>query len=182
MFTCRISDHAELRPLEKRLAPELFALVDANRAYLRRWMPWLDGVKDVEAIEKFIQTTLDQHARNNGIQAGVWLDGKLAGVMGHHGVDWVSRRTSMGYWLAESAQGRGVMTEACRALIEHSFGEMGLNRVEIRCATANAKSRAIPQRLGFQLEGVSRQAEWLYDHFVDHEIWGLLAERWNPRK
>src|SRR3712207_8983550 len=51
-----------------------------------------------------------------------------------------------------------------------SFLELGLNRVSIACATENKKSCAIPERLGFRREGVQRQAEWLYDHFVDHVI------------
>lgn len=34
-------------------------------------------------------------------------------------------------------------------------------------------------RLGFKLEGKLRQAEWLYDHYVDQVIYGLLAEEWS---
>src|SRR3712207_6857835 len=48
------------------------------------------------------------------------------------------------------------------------------NRVSIACATENKKSCAIPERLGFRREGVQRQAEWLYDHFVDHVIYAAL--------
>jgi ribosomal-protein-serine acetyltransferase len=93
-------------------------------------------------------------------------------------MDWPNRSTAIGYWLAEPLQGRGIMTAACRAMVANAFGDLGLNRVEIRCATTNARSRVIPMRLGFGLEGVCRQVEWLYDHFVDHEIWAMLAEHW----
>lgn len=51
------------------------------------------------------------------------------------------------------------MTSACRVFIDHALLEMELNRVEIRCATGNISSRAIPERLGFVLEGVIREAE-----------------------
>ena len=50
--------------------------------------------------------------------------------------------------------------------------------MEIRCALDNAPSRAIPERLSFRLEGQLRQAEWIYDRFVDHAIYGLLAEEY----
>lgn len=58
------------------------------------------------------------------------------------------------------------------------FREYGVNRIEIRAAVGNGKSRSIPERLGFQQEGICRQAEWLSDHFVDHVVYGMLAEDW----
>ncbi|MEN1761147.1 GNAT family protein [Anoxynatronum sibiricum] len=57
-----------------------------------------------------------------------------------------------------------------------------LNRVEIRCATGNHKSRAIPQQLRFVAEGVLREAEWLYDHYVDHVVYAMLASEWKSEK
>jgi RimJ/RimL family protein N-acetyltransferase len=69
-----------------------------------------------------------------------------------------------------------IMTKACEAFIEYGFNGLNLNRIEIRVAEGNMKSRAIPERLGFTEEGKIRQAEWLYDHYVDHIIYGLLAE------
>ena len=96
------------------------------------------------------------------------------GVVGYHGIDWASRSTTLGYWLGEEFQGQGLMTEACGATVEHAFGELGLNRVGTVCATDNHRSRAIPERSGFRREGVQRQAEWLYDHFVDHVMYARL--------
>jgi ribosomal-protein-serine acetyltransferase len=66
-------------------------------------------------------------------------------------------------------------------LVEHAFGELDLNRVVISCATENKKSCAIPERLGFRQEGIQRQAEWLYDRFVDHAVYATLASAWRKR-
>jgi ribosomal-protein-serine acetyltransferase len=62
--------------------------------------------------------------------------------------------------------------------VDYAFSGLKLNRVEIACATENKKSQAIPKRLGFTEEGIARQAEWLYDHYVDHIVYGLLASDW----
>jgi ribosomal-protein-serine acetyltransferase len=72
------------------------------------------------------------------------------------------------------------MTNACRAVVTAAFENYPLHRIEIRCATGNHKSCAIPKRLGFTYEGRLRQAEWLYDHFVDLEVFSILAPEW-PR-
>ena len=66
------------------------------------------------------------------------------------------------------------MTRSCREMIAHAFSALGLHRVVIRCATENHRSRAIPERLGFKLEGIERQSQWLYDHFVDLAAYALL--------
>ena len=70
------------------------------------------------------------------------------------------------------------MTTACRAYVDHAFTRLDVHRVEIRCAVENRRSRAIPERLGFRLEGTLRDAEWLYDHFVDSVVYGMLADEW----
>ena len=73
------------------------------------------------------------------------------------------------------------MTRVARALTDYAMNELKLNKVEIRCASGNLKSRSIPERLGFVQEGTIRQAEWLYDHYVDHIVYGVLAEEWNKK-
>ncbi len=92
----------------------------------------------------------------------------------HLNVDWANRSTALSYWLDEAHQGKGIMTACCRAFVSHAFTTWKMNRITIQCATKNTRSRAIPERLGFKLEGIIREAEWLYDHYVDHMLYGLL--------
>jgi ribosomal-protein-serine acetyltransferase len=135
----------------------------------------------VDDTSAFIQVTRGQLAENRGFQTVIRFRGALVGAVGHHGINWGNRSTSIGYWLSRGAEGRGIMTQACRAYVGHAFDVLNLHRVEIRCAVENTKSRAIPERLGFRHEGTVRQAEWLYDHFVDHVIYGVLASEWTHR-
>lgn len=178
MFEFKVDDQISLRLLEPRHAPALFALTDANREHLRRWLPWLDTVTSVTDSLNFIAVTQNQFALNNGFVTGIWYEGELAGVVGHNIIDWSNRLSLLGYWLGAGFEGKGVMTRSCRALVNHAFLELGLNRLDIRCAVENSRSRAIPERLGFRQEGVIRQAERLYGRFVDHVVYGMLASDW----
>jgi ribosomal-protein-serine acetyltransferase len=180
-FPLSAGDDVELDLLDEAQAEELFALVDANRAYLRVWLPWLDQNTEVGHTREFIRLTRKQHDDRNGFTCAIRLRGRLVGVVGLHGIDRVNRKTSVGYWVDQGHQGRGIVTRACAALLSYLFEELGLNCVEIGCAVGNARSAAIPERLGFTKEGLLRQREWLYDHFVDHVVYSVLASEWRQR-
>lgn len=178
MLTIPVTDRCRLVPLDVRDADELFSLTDANRGYLRQWLPWLDAVRRVDDTRAFIRAAEAQAARNDGVQMALMVEGRIAGVVGQHHIDWRNRSSSLGYWIGESWQGLGLATGACRAFITRAFARAGLHRIEIRCASGNHRSRAIPQRLGLREEGLLRDAEWLYDHFVDHVVYAALAGEW----
>lgn len=177
MLNFELDDRRRLRLLEEADAEELYAVVDANRRFLARWMPWPANQTSEDTLE-FIRRSRKQLADNQGFQVAIVEDGRIVGTLGYHGIDWGNRCTSIGYWIAETSQGQGVMTRAVRALVDHAFAGWGLNRVEIRAALENARSRAIPERLGFKKEGVLREAERLGERFVDHALYAVLASEW----
>ena len=179
MFCLTVDDEIKLCLREDRHAEELFALVDANRIYLREWLPWLDLNTTVDDTRKFIKISLEQFAGNNGFQTAIVYQGEVAGIIGYNQIDWANRTVEIGYWLDANHQGRGIITRSCRFLVDYAFTELDLNRVVIRCAAGNQKSCAVPERLGFKKEGTLRQAEWLYDHFVDLVVYGMLKEEWH---
>ena len=159
-------------------AAELFALVESNRTYLRQWLPWLDETTRPQHIDQFLRESRRRSDNGNGQTFMVMYRGRIVGVLGQHFVDRVDRKTELGYWLDAGHQGRGIMTMAVARMVDHSFEDLELNRVVLHCAAGNARSRAIPDRLGFVLEGVLRQAQWLYDHYVDLAVYSLLREEW----
>jgi len=175
VFARDLPGGGRLRLLEEADADELFALVDRNREHLAPWLPWVPLTRSREESLEFIRLTRRQLADNDGLQAAIEVDGAIAGMVGFHHVDWNNRATSIGYWLASDRQGRGTMTEAVRAFVDHAFAVWGMHRVVIEAATGNARSRAIPQRLGFREEGVRRGAERNGDDYLDLVIYALLA-------
>lgn len=181
MFTYEIDEKTKLKMLNLHDAEQLFRLTDQSRESLREWLPFIDQTRSSADTAAFITATMKQFGDHNGFQAGIWYEGKVAGVIGFHKIDWNNKSTSLGYWLGKGFEGSGLMTQSVKAFVNHAIVELGLNRVEIRAAVENKKSRAIPERLDFTEEGRIRQAEWLYDHYVDHIVYAMLAEDWKKK-
>ena len=182
MFRLPLREGVELRLVEERQADAMFAVVDRNRAYLREWLVWVNGATSAEPVAEFVRKTLQQFADNLGFAVGIWAGEQYIGGVGFHNINWADRKVEIGYWIDREQQGKGFMTAACRAMIEHAFQEWKLNRVEIRCATGNRPSNRVAQRLGFRLEGTLRGAQLLYGTYHDLNIYGLLASEWEEWK
>jgi ribosomal-protein-serine acetyltransferase len=176
---CRlpITDDAYLRLLDETDARELHGLIEANRTYLAGWLPWAKSQTFDDTLG-FIHRTCSQLTENDGFQAAILLGENIIGVIGYHHVDWRDRSTRIGYWLDEERQDRGTMTAAVRLLVDQALSGWDLNRVEIRAAVENRRSRAIPERLGFRQEGTLRQAELIDGRYLDSVIYGMLKGEW----
>ncbi|CAH2214235.1 GNAT family N-acetyltransferase [Tepidibacter aestuarii] len=182
MFKKIIDEDIELKILEEIHTKEDYLLIDKNRNYLRQWLPWVDNTKSCEDVNKFIKSCLEQFANNEGFTAGIWYRGEFAGVIGYHELNRSHKKVNIGYWLGSEFTGLGIMIRSCKAMVDYAFSELGLHRVEIRCAEGNVKSRAIPKQLGFKNEGILREVEWLYDHYVSHVVYSMLDIEWNITK
>ena len=173
-----IDEKLALRLTDLSDAARIFELTEQSREHLREWLPWLDTTTKLEDTEHFIRSGMASRAANKSLSTVVLYEGEIVGVAGLNQINWSNRTATIGYWLGEAYQGRGIMTMAARALIDYAFNQLDLHKVEIRVASGNIKSRSIPKRLGFVEEGCIRQAEWLYDHYVDHIVYGLLVKEW----
>jgi ribosomal-protein-serine acetyltransferase len=86
-----------------------------------------------------------------------------------------TKTCELGYWLRLDATGRGLMTESARAVTEFALGRMGAHRIRCAAATDNYPSLRVISRLGFRLEGIARQAEYVGARWVDHAVFARLA-------
>ena len=182
MLIADLGDGRTLRQLDDADAEELFGVIDANRAHLASWMPFVGQTRTPADSLAFIRAARRQSEENRGVQLAIIHEGKIIGVAGFHGIDWSRRSTSIGYWLAAAHQGAGTMTATVCAMLDHAFGPWGLARVEIRAGVANDRSRAIPQRLGFTQEGVLRGAERIGTRVIDHVVYVMTAPQWSSRR
>jgi len=176
-----VTDDIHLRLLDETDSHELYELIEANRAHLARWLPWAEGQTLGDTLD-FIRRTRSQLSDNDGFQAAIVLREDIVGVIGYHAIDWPNRSTRIGYWLDERHQGRGTMTAAVRMLVDHALSVWRLERVEIRAAVDNRRSRAIPERLGFRQERTLRQAETVGSRRLDSVIYSMLEADWRATR
>jgi ribosomal-protein-serine acetyltransferase len=173
-----VEGEIELRPASTADCTALYAAIERNRARLREWLPWVVPGFDRNALFAFLQERERDNREGVSLTTNIWIKGDLCGGIGLHAIDKRNRGTSIGYWLDGRYSGRGIMTRACRAMVTEGFRYYGLHRIEIRCAVKNIRSCEIPRRLGFVEEGILREAEWLYDHWVDLRVFSMLEQDW----
>ena len=169
------SPGAVLRLLEPPDAVELFALCERNRSRLGTYLPWIHRTHTVADVAAFLGAAAQQHKNGLGFHAGIAVDGHLLGCAGMHPIDREHRSVALGYWIDEAAEGRGLVTLATTQLVRLCWEDYGLHRVEIRCAASNARSRAVPRRLGFREEGLLRAAQWVNGVALDQYVFSKLA-------
>ena len=177
----KIDSEIALHLARPELALAIFETVDRQRVYLRQWLPWVDLTKKVEDTENFIKESMEHNRNGTRLTTFITVGEKLAGSIGvvHFNKD--NKSCEVGYWLSEELQGQGIMTKTCKTFINHLFETKSLNRIEIKAATGNEKSKAIPLRLGFTEEGILRQGLLLYGNFHDLSLFSLLRHEWEDK-
>jgi ribosomal-protein-alanine N-acetyltransferase len=130
-------------------------------------------------MERYI---LNLFREEKGFRWGITLKGskKLIGSCGFYGWDKDKARSAeAGYDLEPAHWGKGIMTEALRAITEFGFEKLNLNRIQVMIPTHNQRSMRLVQRLGFSKEGVLRERSAFRGQPVDDVCFSLLRREWN---
>ena len=154
-------------------------IVLRNREHLQQFMHWMTPDYSAEHARKFLTESIAARKDRKSLGLAIVHASVLIGSIGFVEFDWKGRKTEIGYWIDKNVEGRGIVTRATRLLIDYAFNELKMNRIEIQCSAENIRSAAIPERLGFKLEGYLRQSEFRNGKLHDFKIYGLLAD--DPR-
>jgi len=173
-----VRDNLTMRSLTKSDAQKVYTAVDNNRAYLREWLPWVDTTTSPAVIENVVAEWAAEYENKTDIVLGIFEHGEYIGNIGLQRMKSANNSGMIGYWLAESYQGRGIMADCVRALVDFGFRTLELNRIYIYCALPNKKSRAIPERLGFVQEGVLQDGEYVNGVYYDLVVYGMVRRNW----
>jgi len=183
MFKIQIDANFSINLLTPKYAETLVESLIKNQTALKEWLIWAETIPSIEEYQKtIIPMWLQKFADNNGFETGIFYQNELIGMVGLHYIDQTNKATEIGYWLSNTMQGKGIMTRVVEYLVSYCFDELNLNRVVIRVAVENQKSRAIPQRLGFKEEGILREAQQIRGGSYDLAIYSMLKDEWKPNK
>ena len=130
--------------------------MQASLNELKPWMPWAHREQTVEDVEANMREAHAKFLTREDLRLHVFLKetGGFIASSGLHRINWEIPKFEIGYWIDTRFSGKGYITEATEAIANFAFTNLNANRVEIRCDAKNIRSRAIPEKLGFNLEGI----------------------------
>lgn len=144
MFSWQVDNNIQLELLESYHTNEIFALTDRNREYLRQWLPWVDSVKEAEDTANYIRESQQSRIENGNFKTVIKVENNIAGIIGHHKIDWQNEKTSLGYWLGQSYEGQGIMTKCCGAVVQHAFEKLGCTALKHIVPLTTKKAEGFP--------------------------------------
>lgn len=185
LFFRPLGEDAALIPRTVAIAEAFHELSVANHD---RLAPWFPGLGDPPTLEETRAELVERgHAWTDGDQLPLAIglkadDGwRLVGATNLL-IRPRARAAEVGYWLDAAFEGRGLVTRAVTAVLDLAFGELGLERIELRALGTNERSRSVAERLGFTLEGTIREAARVDDGRCDVVIYGLLKREWGEHR
>lgn len=166
-----------LTPVEPTDASDLWLAVDTSRAHLERWLPWVPFNTDPEASWRYCDASAVDWDHTRALRFAIRerMTRRFLGVIGLESLAHLHQSADLGYWLRVDGVRRGYMTEAARTILAWAFGPLNVHRIRVAAATGNEASLGVIRRLGFQFEGVAREAERCQGRWLDHALFALLA-------
>lgn len=160
-MTLRIDEEIELRQMDLSDSKDIFNIIDNQREYLGKWLPFVEFTKELKDTTTFVDSVVNAPKYRFEYVFTIQKRNHFIGLIGFKSTDHTNKKTEIGYWLSQKHQGQGIVTKSVKKLCEFAFDELQMNRIQIKCAVGNKKSINIPKKLGFKLEGVERSGELL---------------------
>ncbi|HDR3889202.1 TPA: GNAT family N-acetyltransferase [Bacillus cereus] len=128
---------------------------------LKQWLLLFQSIPTVEETEIILKNAHIDFLKRESFRYLIYHKdtNDFIGTASLHGINWKISKCEIGYWINMQFSGKGYMTEAVSELTNLGFQLLKFRRIEIRCESNNTKSRTIPEKLGFELEGILRNED-----------------------
>jgi RimJ/RimL family protein N-acetyltransferase len=129
---------------------------------------WFERMQDTPAAEHVLVI----EAQDNDLWRSI-------GTCGLHAIDWQSRQAEVGISIGDkSFWNRGYGTDTMRAILQHGFDTLNLNRIYLRVFSNNQRAIRCYEKAGFVQEGRLRQAHYQGGEYLDILMMGVLRDEW----
>jgi ribosomal-protein-alanine N-acetyltransferase len=159
-------------------APELAAVLAANRKFLAPYEPFRpEEYYTAEGQRTYLEDVLRTTSAGLTLPHVIVDDGRIVGRITLSGITrgpFLS--ASVGYWVAEAANGRGVASAAVARIVRVAFDELGLHRLEAGTMVHNAASQRVLERNGFRRFGLAPRYLRINGEWRDHILFQRLAD------
>lgn len=167
-----------LRTYEEADAAAFFSVVEANRSHLRSWIPWVDRTtKEAHCLELIRSGKQDQQDQK-ALHFGIFKNDVLIGGLGMHTWNQELRKVEIGYWLVKEAEGKGLMSQCLERFLSFLFGQLDLNKVELKYLPDNKRSGILAEKFHFKIEGILRDSILVNGALRDLVVTGLLKREY----
>jgi ribosomal-protein-serine acetyltransferase len=125
---------------------------------LKAWLPFAQTLPAVEETEINLRESHLKFLSRESFRFLIFHKetNEFVGTTSLQGIDWDIPKCEIGYWIHTKFSGNGYMTEAVKEITNFGLAQLNFKRIEIRCESTNLKSRSIPEKIGYELEGILR--------------------------
>ena len=176
-----MTDTVTLRPFEPEDAETLLGLRLKNRAFLAPFEPKRPtNIFTLTAQRDQIASDQDGFFSGRRYAFAVIFNDK---VVGRVSLDNVVRgawqNATLGYFVDQENNGKGIATAAVRSAVSYGFGTAGLHRVQAGVMPRNIASIRVLEKAGFRFEGVSLRYLQINGVWEDHNMYAVTSDEWN---
>ncbi|MDO8224516.1 GNAT family N-acetyltransferase [Bacillus cabrialesii] len=166
------------RPLEVTDAEENLRLQIENRDFFEQFsMIRADDYYSVEGQRKRIAEYQERMKKDTEYHFGIFTasDDTLIGTVSLFQIIRGALQTAfIGYFLDKAHNGKGLMTEAVRLVVDYAFHELKLHRIEAGVMPRNLRSMRVLEKAGFHKEGIARKNVKINGIWEDHQVLAIL--------
>lgn len=165
-----------LRSLNMGDATAFYKLLVNNYDHFKENLIWMEQEQLHRQAQESMKLRIEMVSREKHFPLwfGIIYKGQLCGMIGFNELDEDNNIGEMGYFIASEFTSRGIMTSALEAIIDYSFTQLFLNKIELYINGNNLASCRLADKLHFKLEGVLRESQKIEEQYVNQRVYGLL--------
>lgn len=183
--------HIHLVPLFTRTPHEVVEVYRANQSFLKPYEPLRTSAYfTVDGQRQLLANAARLWEQDEAYTFGICLKESFAipasdALVGRITLSNVVRGSfqscTVGYFVSQHVNGRGIATEALRQVVDFAFARVDLHRVQAAVMPRNEKSRRVVEKVGFSFEGLAKHYLQIHGVWEDHHIFSITRESWSAK-